>query len=58
MSAAEFRQLLASVGMSHARAAAVLGVARVTTWRWSTGVTPIAVSSSKLIRAVIRPKRK
>lgn len=58
MTAEEFRELLASAGLTIREAAELLGVSNPTVSRWQTGKTPIGKSAAKLVRAVLKPKKK
>lgn len=56
MSAAAFRALVKSAGLSRSEAAAALGVNRRTVIRWATGDTPISARNAFFIRATLKAR--
>lgn len=54
MTPAQFRSALDRLGLTQARAGAVLGVSRPTCERWATGRAPMTTSAAKLLTLILR----
>jgi transcriptional regulator with XRE-family HTH domain len=54
MSPEQFRELCEASGLSQQEVADMLGVDRITVWRWANGKTPIGRMQATAIRAAFK----